>query len=370
MRISSIAMAATPSSMSCKLPRSRFDSLNDSNSDKRGLGTGWNLFARHRLDSPTNTSDVNDTSTVRINQWSQPKHQFDSMTESNVSAGCDSETSQEMDGLFSSSVDIFVGEPHAYFDHAGDDSSTSSDAGYRRPGNVPPFPVRLHAMLEEAEDDGLADIVSWQPHGRCFVVHKPKEFAEEIMPGYFKMSKFASFLRQLNLYGFTRLTRKGPDRTGYYHQLFLRGKAPLAYRIPRRRIKGNRVRDRSHPESEPDFYDMPSIADEAMKKMHAPSQTQSSVFCEEDSHVLEVQANNPSHWDADVVVRSSPCVPIHSTDVPILFSDKLSADEMGAFMKILKIAPNDVDDINMSVENDFEFADMMTRLCDSESQVG
>jgi hypothetical protein len=110
---------------------------------------------------------------------------------------------------------------------------------------------------------------------------------------------------------------------------------------------------------------MPSIADEAMKKMHAASQTQSSVFCEDESHVLEVEANNPSHWDADVVVRSSPCVPIHSTDLPILFSDKLSTDEMGTFMRILKIAPSDVDDINMNLGNDFEFVDMMTRLCDT-----
>ena len=34
------------------------------------------------------------------------------------------------------------------------------------PGPDPPFPVKLHYVLEEVKKDGLDDIVSWQPHGR------------------------------------------------------------------------------------------------------------------------------------------------------------------------------------------------------------
>ena len=44
------------------------------------------------------------------------------------------------------------------------------------------FPVKLHYMLSEIGKDGMDDIVSWQPHGRCFVVHKQKEFVEKILP--------------------------------------------------------------------------------------------------------------------------------------------------------------------------------------------
>jgi hypothetical protein len=33
------------------------------------------------------------------------------------------------------------------------------------------FPVRLHYMLSEMEKDGLEHIISWQLHGRCFIVH-------------------------------------------------------------------------------------------------------------------------------------------------------------------------------------------------------
>ena len=62
-----------------------------------------------------------------------------------------------------------------------------------------------------------------QPHGRSFLVHKTKEFTDRIMPKYFNQGKFASFQRQLNLYGFKRLTR-GPDAGSYYNELFLRGR--------------------------------------------------------------------------------------------------------------------------------------------------
>ena len=68
--------------------------------------------------------------------------------------------------------------------------------------------------------------IARQPHGRCFVMHKPKEFVVEVMPLHFRQSKITSFQRQMNLYGFNRIT-KGSDRGGYYHELFLRHKAFL-----------------------------------------------------------------------------------------------------------------------------------------------
>ena len=43
------------------------------------------------------------------------------------------------------------------------------------------FPVKLHYMLSDMEADGLDHIVSWQPHGRAFIVHKPKEFVSQVL---------------------------------------------------------------------------------------------------------------------------------------------------------------------------------------------
>lgn len=156
---------------------------------------------------------------------------------------------------------------HNYHDHASDNDDPSDDhnggahkfgndqqRGFCRGGVTVPFPVKLHEMLDSVEDFGHGDIVSWQPHGRCFVVHKPREF-KELIPKYFKLSKMASFQRQLNLYGFTRLTR-GRDKGGYYHEFFLRGKKFLCHNIHRIKVKGTGVRPRSNPNDEPHLWEM------------------------------------------------------------------------------------------------------------------
>jgi hypothetical protein len=44
------------------------------------------------------------------------------------------------------------------------------------------FPVKLHYMLTELETDGMDGIISWQPHGRCFLVHRQQEFVEKVLP--------------------------------------------------------------------------------------------------------------------------------------------------------------------------------------------
>ena len=148
---------------------------------------------------------------------------------------------------------------HDYHDHAADPTVDPKTIKHKAKGGViTPFPVKLHSMLDMIEADGLAHVVSWQPHGRCFVVHKTKEFVNHVMPKYFKQSKMASFQRQLNLYGFSRLTG-GIDKGGYYHELFLRGKVSLAYDIHRMRVKGTGVRLPTNPDKEPNFYALPPI---------------------------------------------------------------------------------------------------------------
>jgi hypothetical protein len=46
----------------------------------------------------------------------------------------------------------------------------------------PTFPEKLHYVLSDMEKDGLQHIASWQPHGRCFIVHDRKLFTEKILP--------------------------------------------------------------------------------------------------------------------------------------------------------------------------------------------
>jgi hypothetical protein len=44
------------------------------------------------------------------------------------------------------------------------------------------FPVQLYSMLREVEGDGLSHIVSWQPHGRAFLVHDKEAFVNQVIP--------------------------------------------------------------------------------------------------------------------------------------------------------------------------------------------
>lgn len=47
--------------------------------------------------------------------------------------------------------------------------------------------------------------------------------------------------------------------SGYYHELFLRGKEHLCKKMIRTKVKGTRFKAASSPESEPDFYQMAPV---------------------------------------------------------------------------------------------------------------
>jgi hypothetical protein len=123
------------------------------------------------------------------------------------------------------------------------------------------FPERLHRMLLDVEDKGQSEIVSFFSHGRAFAVHDMDRFISEIMPKYFKQSKWNSFARQLNLYGFMRLSN-GPDAGGYYHELFLQSRPSLSLHmrrvgVPQAQQDRRKCRLKNVAElQEPDFYGM------------------------------------------------------------------------------------------------------------------
>jgi HSF-type DNA-binding len=176
---------------------------------------------------------------------------------------------------------------HNYHDHSNAHAADYQVEHPARGGVTTPFPLKLHYMLLSTAQEGMEHVVSWQPHGRCFLVHKPKEFIE-MLPRYFKLSKLASFQRQLNLYGFQRLTR-GRDRGGYYHELFLRDREFIAHSITRIKVKGTGVRARSNPEQEPDFWGvLPWVApDDAPKAKQLDEDDVVVAFGNKTFHFLE-----------------------------------------------------------------------------------
>lgn len=183
---------------------------------------------------------------------------------------------------------------HSYHDHSQEPHEKFT------PSNNPSFPVKLHEMLIKTELNDLQSVVSWMPHGRAFVVHNPSAF-KALLPNYFKLSKLASFQRQLNLYGFQRLTT-GPDKNGYYHELFLRGRMDLVARMQRMKVKGTGVRAKANPDEEPNLYAYPKIdaagcvlSSEDSPAMTAPEDVPSSISpCNSEPSVVTMEQSAPS----------------------------------------------------------------------------
>lgn len=102
----------------------------------------------------------------------------------------------------------------------------------RRPYRHESFPQKLYRMLEDVEEQGKDDIVSFIADGTAFEIHRPDAFEEEVISRFFRHKSLASFRRQLSMYGFKK-ARGGPTQGGYRHEKFVRGKPELCKEMKR-----------------------------------------------------------------------------------------------------------------------------------------
>ncbi|NXM30261.1 HSF1 protein, partial [Oxyruncus cristatus] len=78
--------------------------------------------------------------------------------------------------------------------------------------------------------------------GSSFHVFDQGQFAKEVLPKYFKHNNMASFVRQLNMYGFRKvvhieqggLVKPEKDDTEFQHPYFIRGQEHLLENIKRK----------------------------------------------------------------------------------------------------------------------------------------
>lgn len=97
--------------------------------------------------------------------------------------------------------------------------------GFKRKNSLTmSFPITLHNMLEDAESQGYAKIISWLPDGARFKIHDPAKFRDEIMRKYFRQTKLESFTRQVRiLYTPERRKRTGSQHFVSLCQLYIYG---------------------------------------------------------------------------------------------------------------------------------------------------
>ncbi|WVQ99002.1 hypothetical protein IAU59_006134 [Kwoniella sp. CBS 9459] len=68
-------------------------------------------------------------------------------------------------------------------------------------GKQPTFLTKLYGILDQPE---YSHIIRWDETGEAIIIENPEELADKILPVVYRQSRFASFSRQLNIYGFNR----------------------------------------------------------------------------------------------------------------------------------------------------------------------
>eukprot|EP00985_Skeletonema_marinoi_P028027 scaffold23818_cov167-Skeletonema_marinoi.AAC.1 len=95
------------------------------------------------------------------------------------------------------------------------------------------FPFKLYNMLEYACDSEFSSCISWTADGSEFIIHDKDDMMDNLAPMFFNQTKFRSFTRQLNIWGFVRTD----TLDGWRHNHFLRGRPHLLNEIERTQVK-------------------------------------------------------------------------------------------------------------------------------------
>jgi len=94
-----------------------------------------------------------------------------------------------------------------------DDKAPRYIPEHKKPDAALTFPEKMMNLMRYAVDQNQEGFcVAWLPDGKSFVIRNPDTFTRQVLPKFFKATKFSSFTRKLYRWGFRQVNRGiGPD---------------------------------------------------------------------------------------------------------------------------------------------------------------
>lgn len=129
---------------------------------------------------------------------------------------------------------------------------------------------RFHSFVNDPKTDAL---IRWSPTGNSFLVLDEDEFSKTLIPDLFKHNNYASFVRQLNMYGFHKVVgladgslktseQRSKPPSEYENPYFKRGQPDLMWLISKPKGKGKRKNMKNKQEDSDNLDDMSEVGEE------------------------------------------------------------------------------------------------------------
>ncbi|XP_076684814.1 heat shock factor protein isoform X2 [Andrena cerasifolii] len=205
--------------------------------------------------------------------------------------------------------------------------------------SVPAFLAKLWKLVEDPETD---DLICWSPNGRSFFIRNQAQFARELLPHYYKHNNMASFVRQLNMYGFHKKVsvelgglKCDRDEMEFAHQFFCKGHPYLVEHI-KRKIASNKGQDPA----------LTPIKPELMNKMLTEVRSMRGRQEHLDSRLGAMKRENEALWRELAMLRQKHLKQQQIVNKLIHFLVTLVQPSRGGGLSVKRRYPLMIDDSN------------------------
>ncbi|XP_062846327.1 heat shock factor protein 1 [Trichomycterus rosablanca] len=221
--------------------------------------------------------------------------------------------------------------------------------------NVPAFLTKLWTLVEDPETDPL---ICWSPNGTSFHVFDQGRFSKEVLPKYFKHNNMASFVRQLNMYGFRKvvhieqggLVKPEKDDTEFQHLCFIRGQERLLENIKRKVTTVSNIKHEDLKLSPEDVSKIITDVHHMKGKQESIDAKISTLKHENEALWREVSSLRQKHAQQQKVVnkliqflitlaRSNRVLGV-KRKIPLMLNDSSTAHSMPKFSKQYSLEPS------------------------------